>query len=353
MDAPPIASLPEASTWLDAAAPDAAPASTLGGEGFAERLLAEAPAGPGEPAAAPGTHTDIGSKTGIAQAFARTNTPIPESAPRAGTALPSPTHAPGEYALPAAQLVQAQLISLQVEPAWMRPLPQPAMQPVQEAHEAPESREAHAAPEREGHGPAEEPTDDADRGEPDADQPEALLDAPDEADCRGLARSLRVAWAARPRALRAAAEQWRRGRCVVLACPRTADPLGPAWAYVLWPRKQASDGTTGPALRGRRVDALLQWREPPPAMHWCHARMVKQHEPRYGRQLVAVEGSSCRVQLGPVRVPRRAACEVCVRIDAVQRLWSALGTQWSVLVLVCSSPLAGGSAEPPMQEPAC
>jgi hypothetical protein len=32
-------------------------------------------------------------------------------------------------------------------------------------------------------------------------------------------------------------------------------------------------------------------------------------------------------------------CEVCVRIPAAQRFWTALGAQWSVHVVVSSLPL--------------
>ncbi len=190
--------------------------------------------------------------------------------------------------------------------------------------------------------------------------PDAIVDAPDETDCEALAQGLHAAWVAlpRPAALAAAVEQWLRGRCVLLALPRTADPAGPAWAFVLWSRHAAGEPFDAFALHGRRVDVRLQWRDGPQAAHWCHARLMKEHHPRHGRQLVPVDetGSgaapACRVQLGPVVVASRRACEVCVRIDAVQRAWNALGTQWSVLVVVSPVPLAG-TAPTHLEEPTC
>jgi hypothetical protein len=40
---------------------------------------------------------------------------------------------------------------------------------------------------------------------------------------------------------------------------------------------------------------------------------------------------------------------VCLRIQSVRRFWSALGSQWSVHVVVCSTPLAGARPLPPEQ----
>jgi hypothetical protein len=161
-----------------------------------------------------------------------------------------------------------------------------------------------------------------------------------------------------PQALIAAAEQWQRGRCVVLACPQGLDPAGPAWAFVLWPRTRTPSPTVqrvAPALAlyGLRVDARLQWSSPPHAGQWCHVRVVKEHHPRTGRQLVAVDGSNaskpdaplpCEVQLGPVLARSLRRCEVCVRIPAAQRFWAALGAQWSAHVVVSSLPLVDADA---------
>jgi hypothetical protein len=162
-----------------------------------------------------------------------------------------------------------------------------------------------------------------------------------------LSRALREALRARPapQALLAAAEQWRLGRCIVLACPQSRDPAGPAWAFVLWPRP-GSLIATPLALHGLRVDARLHWSRLPPTLDWCHARAMKEQHPRQGRQLVVLDAHGtatvpCEVQLGPVplRTPRWR--DACIRIDAVRHFWSALGRQWSVTVLVGSRPLAG------------
>ena len=78
-------------------------------------------------------------------------------------------------------------------------------------------------------------------------------------------------------------------------------------------------------------------------------RVVKEHHPRSGRQLVALDESGatneggrpvpCEVQLGPVLARSLRWCEVRVWIQAAQRFWNALGTQWSVHVVVSALPL--------------
>lgn len=161
-----------------------------------------------------------------------------------------------------------------------------------------------------------------------------------------------------PAALLAAAEQWQRGRCVVLACPQGLDAMAPGWVFVLWPRRRAR----GPlarrlSLQGQRVEARMQWApatdgqpgDPMPQQaRWCQVRAVKEHLPRGGRQMVALDAAGtprsavpCELQLGPVRAHEPRWREVLVRIDAVGRFWAALGGQWSALVLVSSRPLAG------------
>jgi hypothetical protein len=114
----------------------------------------------------------------------------------------------------------------------------------------------------------------------------------------------------------------------------------------------ASDSRPKPlALYGLRVEARLQWSAMPRGTQWCHVRVVKEHHPRRGRQLIAIDAAGaqrpstaavpCEVQLGPVLARSLHWCEVCVRINAVRRFWAALGGQWSVNVVVCSLPLAG------------
>jgi hypothetical protein len=207
------------------------------------------------------------------------------------------------------------------------------------------------------------PTQDADASERAAEHrdPDAPMveDPADVAWSEPLTRSLRRALAAGipPQALLVAADQWRSGRCVVLACPQGDDPAGPAWAFVLWPRRpaapwQPSPGKAQPlALFGLRVEARLQWSALPHGAQWCHVRVVKEHHPRRGRQLIAMthahaqdeapHASPCEVQLGPVLARSLHWCDVCVHINAARRFWAALGAQWSVHVVVCSQPLAG------------
>ena len=156
-----------------------------------------------------------------------------------------------------------------------------------------------------------------------------------------------------PGGIAAALEAARRGLNVVLACPQGQDPAGPAWAFVLWPRRAPFPGAPL-ALFGVQVDARLHWSRLPPLQDWCHARVMKEQHPRQGRQLVALDAQGtatvpCEVQLGPVplRTPRWR--DVCVRVDAVRPFWSALGQQWSVTVVVGARPLAG--VAPAAKEP--
>jgi hypothetical protein len=153
-----------------------------------------------------------------------------------------------------------------------------------------------------------------------------------------------------PRALVAADEQWRRGRCVVLACPQGDDPAAAAWAFVLWPRRP--QGAVDPhtiKVHGTRVEANLQWSRPPTPGTWLHMRVMKQHHPRTGRQLVPATAEPsgrvpCEVQLGPVLARTLRACEVCLKVGAVRRLWNALGSQWSLFVVVSATPLVSDDA---------
>ena len=52
----------------------------------------------------------------------------------------------------------------------------------------------------------------------------------------------------------------------------------------------------------------------------------------------------CELQLGPVRAAAPRWRLAAVRVDAVRRLWGALGGQWSVLLLVCPQPLLSSVA---------
>ena len=329
------------------------------------------------PPHAPGTRIEHGPETATRQSFARQHAPMAEPQRPVETALPTAAHAHSEFAIPAAQLLPVSLVGLQVEPAAGWPFPQqrgfdmlrpePVRAPAAEPPPVPDAEvepDADAAERQAG----------AHEDESETALDGVVFDEPDTNDwCEPLTRALRAALASKPlpQALLVAADQWQRGRCVVLACPQGEDPAGPAWAFVLWPRPRSRAVLRNEAARhrapllalfGLRVEARLQWSAPPRRAHWCHVRLVKEHHPRRGRQLVSPERDDgavgpkavvpCEVQLGPVLVRSLRWCEVCVRINAVRRFWAALGGQWSVNVLVSVLPLAG-SREPAIVEAAC
>jgi hypothetical protein len=233
--------------------------------------------------------------------------------------------------------------------AW--PLPTPPA-PWQPPLEPARPRRRVADPDKQRRAPTHQQTTD-EPVEPPApreqapEAPQTLIE--DDGDwCEALARGLQaqLAQLVVPPALQAAREQWQRGRCIVLACPQRSDPAGPGWAHVLWPHAEMQAGDKV-VLRGVRVDARLQWLALPPTQQWLHARLIREHHPRHGRQMLAADAASahestvlpCEMQLGPAleRVLRR--CEVRVHVSAVQRLWGALGRQWSVHLVVCARPL--------------
>jgi hypothetical protein len=361
-----------------------APAPTnpagLPGAGLVERVLGEAnPAGPVSEPALPGMDTDPGHESATVQTLSR---PLPlayDAAREAAGAPPSAPQAKSEFALPASLLVPAMLVGLQVEPATGWPLPRRAEPErprgargdgCERVDPAAERRDRHQDEPQEPQPAREEPDTRSAVQEPPLEQ----CDSGEWSEA--LTQALRAALAARmvPQALLAAAEQWQRGRCVVLACPQGSDPAGPAWAFVLWPRRQANpslrpaaDGNAAPdtlSLFGLRVSARLQWHTLPPTTPWCHARVIKEHHPHRGRQLVAPDNDidsaaaaaaaaasaapPCAVQLGPVLARSLRWCEVRVHIQAAQRFWAALGRQWSVHVVVSARPLV--SARAPMKE---
>jgi hypothetical protein len=338
--------------------PSLGPVAAAWGESPAADEVAQADAA--VPGHQPGERGDHGLEAAGVQTVARTPHQPDEARPVDQTHAETPL-ADVEFALPADLAVPVALVGLQVEAAAAWALPAHTFDPA--------SRSSRRAVDDEEPRPRAEPSDEPVEDEPDSDddvfaEAEELLDeAPiaDEPWCEPLSLALRRALAARvtPQALLAAAEQWQRARCVVLACPQGLDPSGPAWAFVLWPRLRHAATTPvqriAPALslHGLRVDARLQWSSPPRPGQWCHVRVVKEHHPRTGRQLVAVDGSAdsksdaplpCEVQLGPVLARRLRRCEVCVHIPAAQRFWSALGAQWSVHVVVSSMPLVDADA---------
>jgi hypothetical protein len=303
---------------------------------------------------------DVGPETALVQSVARPPLAHAEAPKGADAALPRATHDLSEFALPSAQLTPAMLIGLQVEAAAGWPLFHPGGAPAPRPP-VPDERDSDDRRGRRTHDDA----DDAPPAPPHVEARDTPLPAattlvdetPPDDWCATLTRSLREALAARvpPHALLAAAEQWHRGRCVVLACPQGIDPAGPAWAFVLWPQPSTAAHPRAPiALKGLRVESRLQWSAPPHDGQWCHVRVVKEHHPRRGRQLIACDSNAgeaathvaCEVQLGPVLARSVRWCDVCVRINAVQRFWNALGAQWSVHVVVCAQPLAGVRALP-------
>jgi hypothetical protein len=348
-----------AANAADAAEPMHADANvTLVQGGFVERILGEPHAAV---AAAPGQvhaeHVAKGAETANMQMFARPHAANPEPTRQADPTLPQDQHAHSEFAVPAAQLVPVALVGLQVDPAAAWALQARGFDPdMTRLHEA-RVEERHAP-----HRSIEEELPEEDEEEPtpesaakeQSDQTDEVEFADDDASLwrDALTRALRSALAgkAAPPALLLAAEQWQRGRCVVLACPQSADPSAAAWAFVLWPRKQparrAEEAPPPLSLYGVRVDARLQWASRLGAPRWCQVRVIKQHHPRTGRQLVPAAADpsgrvACEVQLGPVLARPLRSCDVCVRINAVRRFWVALGTQWSMHVVVCSHALLG------------
>ena len=249
------------------------------------------------------------------------------------------------------------LTSLQVDPGVGWALGRHGFDaPLPQVPEAPRTPSPLPTPDDALPDPVEPPANEAARTDEDGTVLVGTFECDDEAGwCEALTRALRDALAARlpPQSLLAAAEQWQRGRCVVLACPQGNDPAGPAWAFVLWPRRRAPRRLD---LHGLRVEARLRWATLPPPAAWCHVRVIKEHHPRRGRQLIPLdaagsEGVACEVQLGPVLARSLRWCVVCLRIDAVQRFWAALGPQWSATVVVCARPLAGARAK--SMEAAC
>lgn len=203
--------------------------------------------------------------------------------------------------------------------------------------------------------------------------PAVPVEDEDASCCTALWRALQRAAddpAAQP-ALQAAAQAWARGRAVLLACPceeRRAAPefLDPprgaslppdpstGWCFVLRRSAGAADG----ALAGRRFPARLSWARPAAEgggqAVWHVSRLAKSFATRRGPQLVALEDAprggpadpvwrvACELQLGPVPAPTPRWREVLVRVDAARRLWSSLGGQWSLPLIVCRRPLLAG-----------
>ncbi|HSW08335.1 hypothetical protein [Aquabacterium sp.] len=332
------AAAPDAAAWSAAAEPEA-----IGEPSQAGLQIASLQAGTVQPARPPAVA-------------------LADAAMRDDPALPL-ADAHNGFALPADQLTPAMLSSLHVQAGDAWALLHPGVHAP--ATPRPGTRDEADLHDERGDSPARDhEDDDTDTTVPEADacDPQAQPEpAPAEPWCDTLTGVLNHLLAApnQPLALQTAADEWGRGRCVVLICPRSHAAAGPAWGFVLWPRgarrsaahPQPHHTLPCQALLGQRVDARLQWAGPPAAVRWCHVRVVKDHHPRRGRQLLAIDATGstsgpvpCEVQLGPVWVGAPRWREASVRIDAVKRFWSALGGQWSVFVVVCSRPLSGTPA---------
>ena len=340
------------------AVPHADATTTLVQGGFVERVLGEAHT---DTVAVPDNphveHVDRGPETAALQTLARPHAQVAERPVPTDPALPAHQHAHCDFAVPASLLVPATLIGLQVEHAATWPAPargfDPNPAPLHEARVR--DRDAPPPPVDEEAEDEAPPQEDVDASPAPAEETEdaraALCDDEDDgAWCERLTHALQLVLSAKapPLALLAAAEQWRRGRCVMLACPQGTNPAGLAWAFVLWPRKRAPRRAEGAepalALFGLRVEARLQWSTRTPGPGWHQVRAIKEHHPRTGRQLIPAAADpsgrvACEVQLGPVLARPLRRCDVCVRINAVRRFWNALGAQWSMHVVVCVHPL--------------
>lgn len=339
------------------ASPHAQAATALVQGGFVERVLGEVQSTLAAlPAQPTGERADKTVETNTAQTFARPQVPQADL-PRPIDANRTPAvHGHADFALPAAQLVPTALIGLQVDHPTLWPMTRGFDPEFAPAHRARVAERDARDDEWNFYDEDDTSFDDAPPQEEDkpGDAPvvEDAVDAPEEAWCAPLGRALRVALAARvlPQALVVADEQWRRGRCVVLACPQGTDPAAAAWAFVLWPRRSTDNHTL--SFHGARVEARLAWSRRPGAGTWLHARVMKQHHPRTGRQLAPASAETtarvpCEVQLGPVLARTLKPCDVCLKVGAVRRLWNALGSQWSVHVVVSASPLLDAAHDAP------
>jgi hypothetical protein len=141
-------------------------------------------------------------------------------------------------------------------------------------------------------------------------------------------------------ALQAAAGAWEHGRAVLLACPMAAGSPHDAWLFVLRPAR----GPGALRLCGERLAARLRWAAPAGAGRWWAVRVAKSYSLRRGGQLVTQDEQpdgrvSCELQLGPFPAVLPRWRDVLVRVDLAGRLWQALGTQWSLPLLVCDQAL--------------
>lgn len=299
---------------------------------------AQAPAVAGTlPRAEEGTASSGPAKEGAARA--------PDVAgPAAAPAEPTRT----EAGTPAQMLavVQQSLTPGLALPLWLTP-PAPH-QPGPKGEEAPSHRRR-ARPRREDEEDTPPPPRPALR-EPAARPVPRPPEAPPPAWLPPLMAALRAAALEPPAlpALHTAAQAWLQGRGVLLACPQAEDGEA-AWLHVL----RRSDGDC--PLAGQRLPVQLQGARVPGERGWWAVRLVKTHEPGRGHQLATIASllqprplapgrASIELQLGAVRAVQPQWQHFLLRVAGAQRLWEALGAQWSWPLLLCSAPLQGEEA---------
>lgn len=248
--------------------------------------------------------TARGAEAGAVQILARPARATGEAQARAQEPPLAATDSARELTLPAVQLVPITLVGLVADPEVWWNLPRDPSQLL-------------------------DPATDRDTVEPAPEDWRAVL-----------AGALRAALAAPdvPEALQHATADWRIGRWVALACPRSADSVGAAWLFVV---TRPSDES----LAGLRLPARLRWFARPRAGHWVHTRLVKNYDARHGRELYGPADPltgrvPCTIQFGPLLPPERA--DATVRIDQVDAMWATLDAQWSVILAVSAQPIGGG-----------
>ena len=134
-----------------------------------------------------------------------------------------------------------------------------------------------------------------------------------------------------------ALEELRRQRRVVLATPAglRAGLRCPAHVDVLWPLPAGG--------RAVRLSGELLWSQVASDAVWLEAHLVKSQGRGNVRQLVPVaaqaEARRVAVCLGVQAMPMTAWSQACLRVRDSNRLWRALGPQWSLRLVVASQPL--------------
>jgi hypothetical protein len=148
--------------------------------------------------------------------------------------------------------------------------------------------------------------------------------------------------------VRLALEELRRRRRVVLATPAGLNTglRCPAHVDVLWP---SPDGG-----RAVRFAGELLWSQVKSDTTWLEAHLVKSQGAGSVRRLVSVaeQVNSRRVAvcLGAQAMPMTSWSQACLRVREGNRLWRALGPQWSLRLVIASLPLALQGSHLPVNE---